>query len=307
MRIIQEAELNHVPMRVFLEAVRAQIIDDANGKAVAPPRHHVDFDPGALVFTCGGNKDLAGFRVYDTFDKPEGTQEDQIVVAFDRHTAKLKGITIGERIGPIRTGCLGGVAIDRMVRQTRIEKLALIGTGVQARAQIEAILSVRDVAKVSVFSRSLEKRTEFAAELARKFNLNITPAANAERVVNDADVVVLATNSSTPVVETKWIKQGAHVTTVGPKFVGRHELPLDIVERAKMFVSDSPQQILGQGDKHMFHDHQISVQHLGDAEFSTSSGDVSVFLSAGLAGTEVAALGAAIDFLDKQDGSTTIL
>jgi len=302
MRILQEDELNAIPIRVYLEAVRAQIMADACGDAIAPPRHRVDFDPGALVFTCGGNKDLAGFRVYDTFPKSNGATEDQVVIAFDRKSAKLKGIAIGAQIGAIRTGCLGGVAIDRLVPGAQIEKLALIGTGVQARTQLETILSIREVEKVSVYSRSLEKRTNFATEMARRHGVNITPSANAERAVSNADVVILATNAASPVIETSWIKQGAHISTLGPKYIGRHELPLDIIERVKLIVSDSPQQIKSQGEKHMFHARNVDLQHLGATEYQTGAADLTLFLSAGLAGTEVAALSAAIDYLDQQVG-----
>ncbi|WP_299343866.1 NAD(P)-binding domain-containing protein [uncultured Maritalea sp.] len=302
MRILQEDDLNAIPTRVFLDAVRAQIDADARGEAISPPRHRVDFDPGALVFTCGGNKDLAGFRVYDTFPKRKNAVEEQLVVVFDRTTAKIKGIAIGERLGAIRTGCLGGVAIDRLVPEERIEKLALIGTGTQAQTQLEAILSLREVGKVSVFSRSMERRGNFATDMAKKLSANITPTSSAERAVRDADVVILATNSSEPVIDTEWIKHGAHVTTLGPKFVDRHELPLDIVARTRLIVSDSPQQIAGQGNKHMFHDQNLPVQHLGAQTFNSAAGDLTLFLSAGLAGTEVTALSAAIDYLDQQSG-----
>jgi len=299
MRILQEEDLNAIPTRVFLDAVRAQIEADARGEAIAPPRHTVNFDPGALVFTCGGNKEVAGFRVYDTFPKAKNAKEDQLVVAFDRESAKLKGIAIGERLGAIRTGCLGGVAIDKLVPENPIEKLALIGTGMQAQTQLEAILTLRKISKVSVYSRSMEKRGVFAANMANKFGVNITPSTSAERAVSDADVVILATNSSKPVIETSWIKEGAHISTLGPKFVDRHELPLDIAERCQLVVSDSPQQIKGQGEKHMFHDAALDVQHLGAGAFSRGAGDLTLFLSAGLAGTEVTALRAAIDHLDN--------
>ncbi|GLQ17370.1 ornithine cyclodeaminase family protein [Maritalea porphyrae] len=302
MRILQEEDLNAIPTSVFLDAVRAQVEADARGEAIAPPRHAVNFDPGALVFTCGGNKEVAGFRVYDTFPKAKNAQEDQLVVAYDRQAAKLKGIAVGERLGAIRTGCLGGVAIDKLVPENRIEKLALVGTGLQAQTQLEAILSLRTINKISVYSRSLDRRGDFAAKMAKKFGVNITPSTSAERAVHDADLVVLATNSAKPVIETGWLKQGAHVSTLGPKFVGRHELPLDIVDRCRLLVSDSPQQIKGQGEKHMFHDVDLNIQHLGASQYAYSSGDLTLFLSAGLAGTEVTALSAAIDFLDTLGG-----
>ena len=298
MRILTDDDLCDIPTSVFVKAVGEQIKADAAGKTVSPPRHKVDFDPGALVFTCGGNEKMAGFRVYDTFPKPANAKEDQLVVAFDRETARLKGVAIGERLGAIRTGCLGGYAIQRLASARKIETMAIIGTGLQAETQLEAISAVREIGLVKIFSRKEKNRQAFAKRSSEKLGLHVVACESAKDTVANADVVVLATNSSKPVIETAWIKSGAHVTTVGPKFVGRHELPLDIIERAKLIVSDSPQQILGQGENHMFHGNGANIQHLGASHYALGEGDVTLFLSAGLSGTEVVALSAAIDYLE---------
>ena len=298
MRILTDDDLCDIPTSVFVKAVGEQIKADAAGKTVSPPRHKVDFDPGALVFTCGGNEKMAGFRVYDTFPKPANAKEDQLVVAFDRETARLKGVAIGERLGAIRTGCLGGYAIQRLASARKIETMAIIGTGLQAETQLEAISAVREIGLVKIFSRKEKNRQAFAKRSSEKLELQVFASESAKDTVAGADVVVLATNSSEPVIQTDWIKGGAHVTTVGPKFVDRHEVPLDIIERAKLIVSDSPQQILGQGENHMFHGNGANIQHLGSSDYALGEGDVTLFLSAGLSGTEVVALSAAIDYLE---------
>lgn len=297
MRILTEEELNNVPMSILVDAVRAQIVADAEGRAVAPPRHHVDFGEGGLTFTCGGNDELAGFRVYDTFPKPDGVDEDQVVIAFDRASAKLKGLFIGERLGALRTGCLGGVAAAVMTPDQPIKKLGLIGTGVQAETQLLAIAAVRKIEQIFIFSRNAEKRTAFALRMAARLGIPVHPSDDSQTAVDGADFVVLATNSAQPVIKTEWLASGAHINTLGPKFKDRHELPLDILQRVRTCASDSPQQIAAQGENYMFHGQALSIQHLGDHQDACGAGDLSLFLSVGLAGTEVALLSAAIDEL----------
>lgn len=95
-------------------AVEAFLLARAQGKAIAPPRHHVSFARhGELVFTIGGvsgDQPLAGFRVYDTFKGPEHTQ---IVAVWSSSRAELKGLILGTFLGAIRTGAIW-VAIQHL-------------------------------------------------------------------------------------------------------------------------------------------------------------------------------------------------
>jgi ornithine cyclodeaminase len=130
---------------------------------------------------------------------------------------------------------------------------------------------------------------------------DVRASGSAEHAVSRADVVILATNSSTPVIEAGWLKPGAHVNTLGPKKRSGHELPLDIAVRAALVASDSPQQIIAAGAEHMLHGHPAAgrMAHLGDPKVLETRGPgISLFLSSGLAGSEVAALAAVLKHLD---------
>jgi alanine dehydrogenase len=117
------------------------------------------------------------------------------------------------------------------------------------------------------------------------------------RVVSDArgavdtEIVVLATSSGTPVIDTSWIRPGAHVTTLGPKEVNRHECPVDLAASAAVLVTDSLAQLDGYA-RAFFLDptpHRSRVRSL--ASVMTDRPDPSattLFCSVGLAGTEVA-------------------
>src|SRR5579872_3292611 len=101
-------------MHLAIGAVERALKAQADGKLVALPRHYVDFSPGGrLVFTIGGavgERGAVGFRAYDTFGARDA-EHKQIVAVWDPDTAELRGIVLGERLGELRTGAIGGIAI----------------------------------------------------------------------------------------------------------------------------------------------------------------------------------------------------
>jgi ornithine cyclodeaminase/alanine dehydrogenase-like protein (mu-crystallin family) len=294
MRVLNDREIDLVPFSIILDAVREHVLADFQRLTISPPRHAVEFGDGGLVFTIGGTPDFAGFRAYETFQEPALEKEDQLTAVWDRATRRLSGLAIGERLGALRTGALGGVAIDRMAPEN-VRKLAVIGAGVQAETQMIAACAVRVFDEIAVFSRAKECREAFAGRMKVLLNKEVVGCGSAEQAVNDADVVILATNSSTPVVELGWLKLGAHVNTLGPKKTNAHELPLEIAAGAALIASDSPQQIAAMGAEHMLHGDPASarIMHLGDPKvLEKRAPGLSLFLSSGLAGTEVAALAA---------------
>ncbi len=299
-RVLSDQDIDRVPFEVVLNAVKNHVLADFRRETISPPRHVVEFGDGGLVFTVGGTTGFAGFRAYETFHEPALENEDQLTAVWDRNTRRLSGIAIGERLGALRTGALGGVAIDLMA-PADVRKLAVIGTGLQAETQLIAAVSVRSFSEIAVFSRSREKSRAFARRMSAAAGIPVLSGDSAEQTVSGADVVILATNSSTPVMEPSWLKPGAHVNTLGPKKKSAHELPLEIAAGAALIASDSPQQIVATGSDHMLHGHPAAgrLLHLGDPKVLEKRGaGFSLFLSAGLAGSEVAALAAVLKHLD---------
>lgn len=298
--VLDDAQIDKVPLHLILDAVRDHLIADARGDAVAPPRHYSSFPAGSIVFTVGGNARLAGFRTYETFVSGDRAGEDEITAVWDQRTCRLKGICIGRRLGAIRTGALGGVAVDVMAsREARI--CAVVGSGLQAETQVMAITSVRKLSEVRVFSRSAVHRAAFADRVGTRTGVSIRPVETALQCIEGAEIVVLATDSSAPVIDADWIMPTAHVSTVGPKFKGDHELPLDLALRATVIASDSPQQVAAKGEQHMLHGTPAldRVQHLGRLAVVLQRqvpAALTLYLSAGLAGSEVAVLDAALTY-----------
>ena len=271
---------------VMARALRAH----GDGRLVAPPREAYDIGATRLVLTVGGLRDgVAGFRAYDTYP----AEGDQLVAVWDPGEQRLVGVVVGSELGPRRTGAIGAVAADALAPESAAE-LGLVGAGRQAWAHLWALHAVRPLRRVRVYSRSRERAAAFAQRCTDELSVAAETAATPEDAVEGAPLVTLATSSGNPVVRADAVADGAHVTTVGPKALGRHELPLPLAARAATIVSDSRAQLLGFAEPFVLSGtpHLDKLVDLGDvlagrAPGRRSPGELTLFVSAGLAGTEV--------------------
>jgi ornithine cyclodeaminase/alanine dehydrogenase-like protein (mu-crystallin family) len=152
---------------------------------------------------------------------------------FDRETAAPLALLEGNALGQIRTGAASGLATD-LLANPDAKTLAVIGSGFQAQTQVEAVRSVRpSIENILVWSRSLERRTAFAAA-----NGGIA-CPSAEIAVRNADIVCTATYARTPVIDVEWIAPGCHINAMGSNHADRREIPSEAVHRADVIVADS--------------------------------------------------------------------
>lgn len=302
MDVLADEDIERIPIAAFIAPIADYVVADFAGKTTAPPRQSVDFRAGRIVFTTGGCGRLAGFRAYESFSSPRRVAEQQLVAAWDTETCVLKGVCIGTRLGAVRTGVLGAIAVAALAPATATT-CALIGTGLQAETQLLGILAQRPIEQVRIYSRQRENREAFVRRMQAHTQSAMIACDTAEDAVSQADIAVLATNSRNPVIDPAALARVAHITTVGPKFRDGHELPLEAVAD-RLIVSDSPQQIRDQAAHHMLHGHPRSraITHLGEMldKGRTSELRQSLYLSAGLAGTEVVALDAALAYLENR-------
>ena len=267
----------------------------AAGTLIAPGRIASDLEVGQLVFTVGASKaaePIVGFRAYD-LKQLHSPQRGELNAVFSAEDGSLKGLVIGPLLGAIRTGAIGGVAVKYLSRPDA-KTLAMVGTGYQARTQLEAAMTVRDFESVKVYSRNVERRNEFANDMANKLDRDIRPADSAREAVSDADVVICTTTSSTPVVQADWLKPGVHINNVGPKFKESHELNVDVAARSARLVTDAPAQVSAYGDRFILHgtafeEFVVDLAEIvaGPAGGRTAPDQITLFYSMGLAGTEV--------------------
>jgi len=280
-----------------VDAARRAVVDAYQGRLQAPPRLIAELGDGELVFTAGGYPGgTRGVRIYQT----KLLDSDQAVLVWDGE-GHLAGCVVGVELGIRRTGALGAVAADALARPDA-ELVALIGSGRQAWAQLWALTSVRAAKEVRVYSPTEAHRAAFAGRVRRELGLRAVAVASAREAVSGADIIVLATRSMQPVIETAWVQEGAHVNTVGPKTVSAHETPDDLAARPAMLASDSPAQASAY-EEPFFTDREPT--HLGgilcgELEGRTSDADITLYASTGLAGSEVVTAAALLDRLSHR-------
>jgi ornithine cyclodeaminase/alanine dehydrogenase-like protein (mu-crystallin family) len=285
----------YASMNSIIKAILRALALQAEGKLVSPPRFRVGAENGDLVFTAGavtGLEKVIGFRVYDTYANDIDGHE-QLVCVFDSETGVFKGIVIGNALGDIRTGAIGGVAIDALAREDA-RQIAVIGTGSQARVQLDGAVAVRRIERIRVFSRSRENRNRFSEEMTEKLGIEVKPFDSPKNCIEGSDIVICATNSKTPVFDAEWLKPGVHITTVGPKSRMGHELPFEAAARSSVIVTDSIEQLNAYTTPHFLVNspYEASIVQLSDIVAGNIAGrtadkDITLFCSVGLAGTEV--------------------
>jgi ornithine cyclodeaminase/alanine dehydrogenase-like protein (mu-crystallin family) len=277
-------------------AIRQALIDAERGTMAAPPRVFADLGTGRLVFTSGARTGKwFGYRSYDTFGLAPG---EQVVVLHNADDGLVTAIAVGNELGPRRTGATGGVAVDVLARPGAA-LAAMIGTGTQAGTQLWAINAVRDLEQVLVWSRDPNHRADFVRRARNDLGVKAREAVSAEQALRESDLVVLATNSGTPVIRAEWVRPGSHVTTLGPKQQGRAEFDLALADRAEVLVADSVAQVRAyqppfvlEGTAHMRRMVSLGSVIEGASAGRTGHDQVTLYCSVGLAGTEVHLLAA---------------
>ena len=275
-------------------ALRSALIAHSEGRLVAPPRVHAQLASGRIIVTAGESPgEWFGYRSYDSLGAVPG---EQVVVLHDARTGRVRALALGNALGPMRTGAIGGVAVDALANPDA-DDLGLIGTGTQAWTQLAAIASVRHLRRVRVHSRTPARRGAFAARARRELGLAAEAVDTAYDSVHHAHIVVLATDSPTPVLDAAWVADGAFVTTLGPKQIGRAEFDTRLVDAADVTVTDSPAQITAYDPPCILAGTPQATRFvaLGDVLAGRAPGRTTptqrvLFFSVGLAGAEVALL-----------------
>jgi len=226
-------------MDACLEAVEGALRQWAVGRAVNRPRSRAAV-PGAILHVLpaasSSLKRLAA-KVYAT--AKGGVRF--VVLLFDAGSADLLAVIEADRLGQMRTGAATGVA-TRCLAGAGAAILGILGTGWQARTQVQAIARVRTLREVRAWGRDRGRLIDFCAEVAKDTSVAVLPAASAEAAVRGADIVVTATSAPTPVLKGSWLAPGTHLNAVGSNRPDRREIDDDAVGRSNLIVVDSLEQ-----------------------------------------------------------------
>jgi ornithine cyclodeaminase len=196
----------------------------------------------------------------------------------------------------IRTAAVSGVA-TRLLARKDARRLAILGSGVQARSHLDAMVVAGEFEVARVWSRTAERAAAFASEAQAPFAVEAVETA--EEALRDADVVVTATTAREPIVRREWLAPGAHVNAVGSSIPTTRELDADTIAAAALFA-DARESMVNEGGDYVFAvreagigpDHiraELGEVLIGKEEGRRSEDELTVFKSLGLAAEDLAA------------------
>lgn len=302
-RILSDEEISRIlGLEAVINVIEQTLRAKEEGALIAPPRYSIGVDRGALVFTAGAETRYTrsiGFRVYDTFSD-QSVDHHQLVAVFDSQTGSFRGLIVGKLVGALRTAAINAVAIKYMARSDA-QNLGILGSGFQARFHMQAAMVVRPFQHARVYSPTASHREAFASEMSVTTDIPVEATDSAEDVVRFADVLICATTSTSPVLDASWVKSGAHINTIGPKFKGMSEIPYDLAQKSQVIATDSLQQVDSYSKQFFLLETpernrmvELSEIVVGKQKARLSPNDVTLFCSVGLAGTEVVIADAAL-------------
>ncbi len=228
-------------LRLVDEAARAL----ANGEAQNKPRQRAYTQKSVLQVLAAAWGDVMGHKTYTVGPKPRGARFWHLL--FDV-SGELLAITEADTLGQIRTGAASGVATKYMAREDA-RTAAILGTGWQARSQIEAVCAVRRIERVAAWGRNPDHLHAFCTEMSQRLGIPVEPAHSARDAVSAADVICTMTSANTPVLEGAWLRPGTHVNAAGSNRANAAEIDVETVRRAAVVaVEDVAQAQVEAGD-----------------------------------------------------------
>jgi ornithine cyclodeaminase/alanine dehydrogenase-like protein (mu-crystallin family) len=159
-----------------------------------------------------------------------------IVILYSTETAEPLALMHEFELSGMRVGATNGLAIDVMAREDA-SRLALFGTGKQARSALEAALRVRPFREVVVYSPNADHLSSFVKEVGRQ-GITVRAAKGPREAIGGADVVLCCTSSMKPVVEGDWLEDGQMIVTIANSDVTnkRSEVDRRVFERSSAVI-----------------------------------------------------------------------
>ncbi|MYL69463.1 cyclodeaminase [Halobacillus litoralis] len=161
-----------------------------------------------------------------------------LMILINSHTGEPLAVLADKGwLTDLRTAAAGAVAAKYGSRKdSRIA--GILGTGAQARLQLQALMLVRPIEHVFVYGRSPEKTLQYKQEMEQKLGINLIVCDSVEQVVGKSDLVVTTTPSKEPLIYGDWIRPGLHITAMGSDAEQKRELDATVLERADVIVCD---------------------------------------------------------------------
>jgi len=171
-----------------------------------------------------------------------------LMVLLNAQTGQVDAVLLDNGyLTDIRTAAAGGVAADHLAPKS-VMTAGVIGTGAQARLQIEAAHLVRPFQRVLVWGRNRDHAAACANDIAARLGISAETAGDPEQVVKESQLVVTTTPAREPIIKADWLHSNLHVTCMGSDQAGKTEIAPDALAAADLYVCDRVSQceVLGE-------------------------------------------------------------
>ena len=233
---LNESEVAQLlPMAECIDVLEEAFAHAGAGQVDLKPRSRIRMPGGFFHFMAAADAghQVFGYKAYPSF--AGGAR--MVVMLYDYASGALLSCMEASRLGQIRTGAASGLATRWMARGDA-DSVGIIGSGFQARSQLEAVCAVRDIQRAKVYSRSPERREQFAQRMGERLNLEITPVDTAQECLSDVAVAVTITSARDPVLEGDWLSPGTHINAAGGNHWIRREIDEAAVLRSSVIAVD---------------------------------------------------------------------
>jgi ornithine cyclodeaminase len=306
MLILSQADVVRLlPMQECITVVRDALAKLARGEAVQPLRQGVLLleKRGVLAVMPGQLKGAgAGAKVITVIPANEATPWDPhqgVVILFEEEHGAAICVADASSITAIRTAAASAVATDLLARADAHD-LAILGSGIQAETHLAAMLAVRKVKRVRVWSRTAARGKAFAERESQRHKLKVECSAEVRDAVIGADIICTTTSAKEPILKGDWVAAGAHLNVMGSSVPTAREVDTATVVRSRVFT-DRRESCLAEAGDFLIPKREgaITDNHLlgelGDLLLKripgrTAADQVTLFKSLGIAVEDIAAI-----------------
>src|SRR5215831_8269883 len=220
------------------------------------------------------------------------------ILLFSPNTGALVSVMDGRVITEMRTAAVSAVSARELARDDG-QTLAIIGSGAQARSHLEAMERVFELKEIRVWSPNPDHQMAFITGMSETTETKIIGSNSAEEAVHHADLIVLATSSAEPVIQSEWVAGGSHVISIGACRPNQREMDPALLRRGRVFVDSRAAALVESGDIVMgIQQGHFSASRIvgelgevlaGKVDGRTTPSDITIFKSLGLAVEDIVA------------------
>ena len=295
--LLTEADVRSLlTMPIALEIVEESLRQQGNGELVLHPRRRIKLPDNALLHYMAAADSVRGYIGMKLYTVARGVARF-VVPLFRSTTGEMAALIEADALGQIRTGAASGVA-TKYLANANARTACIIGTGYQARTQIEAVAAVRRLEHVRAFGRDPERRAKFCREMSERIGVSVEPMNSGEEAVRGAEIIITATSATKVVLEGAWLAPGMHLNAMGANWPQKRELDAAAVARASKIVVDSIEQskmeagdliqAFGEDQSRWNTVHELSQIVAGKEPGRNSADQVTLFKSNGIATWDLA-------------------